>query len=174
MSTSDRGDARPGVAKTLFRLAIATGAEAAIVVGHFLYGARLYDDAYRAHPVEPVLAAFGVVVLLAVAFWRTEKSAVLWLLSAAVGVPFVVVFGGYHGGFSHALKLVVFAAGAPPERLEAIFDSPDYALPNDFAFEASGVLCLASAVVVASYLAKLLRITAHGRKPVQTPVLQDA
>jgi hypothetical protein len=174
MGSSDTRDALPGVANALFRLVIATSAEAAIVVGHFLYSARVYDDPYRAHPVEPVVMALGVVVLLAIVFWRTGKAAVLWLLSAAVALPFVLLFGGYHGGFSHTLKLILFAAGTSPERLESIFDSPDFAVPNDVAFEASGVLCLVAAIVVASYLVQLLRAAARGRKPVHAPAAQGA
>jgi hypothetical protein len=174
MSSADTGAARPGVAKAILQLVIATSAEAAIVVGHFLYSARVYDDPYRAHPVQPVVIALVAVILLAIGFWRTGRATALWLLTATVGLPFVVLFGGYHGGFSHVLKLVMFAAGTSPERLEAIFDSPDYAVPTDFAFEASGVLCFVAAIVVAWQLAQLLRLARHGRKPLPTPAVQDA
>jgi hypothetical protein len=159
--------------RALIRLVIATGAEAAIVVGHFVYSARLYEDPYRAHPVAPVLIALGVVGVLAILFWRTGKAAVLWLLALVVAGPFVALFGAYHGGFSHALKLILFAAGTPPERLEVLFDSPDYAAPNDFAFETSGLLCLVAAGVVAWSLGQLLRVTGQGAGPVQTPSVQD-
>jgi hypothetical protein len=174
MSLDDTGDARSGVAKAILRLVIATSAEAAIVVGHFLYAARLYDDPYRAHPVEPVAIAVVVVILLAVVFWRTGSAAALWLLSAAVAIPFVGMFGGYHGGFLHVAKLVMFAAGTSPESLEAIIDSPDFAVPDDLVFETSGVLCLVTAVVVAWTLVQLLRAARHGRKRVQTAATQNA
>jgi hypothetical protein len=175
MSHGDRGDGQPDVAKALLRLVIATAAEAAIVIGHFTYSARLYDDPYRAHPVMPVLVALLLVVALAIVFWRKGWSAALWLLTATVGLPFVVLFGGYHGGFSHGIKLVTYAAGVSPERLQEIFDSPDFAVPNDFAFEASGVLCFVAAAAVAGALVRLLRVARHARRgTVPTPAAQDA
>jgi hypothetical protein len=91
-----------------------------------------------------------------------------------VGLPFVLLFGGYHGGFSHIVKLIVYAAGASPDRLQDIFDSPDFAVPNDFAFEASGVACFAAAVVVTWALARLLRVARHGHGVVRAPATQDA
>jgi hypothetical protein len=100
---------------------------------------------------------------------------VLWLLTATVVLPFIVIFGGYHGGFSHVIKLLVYAAGTSPERLQEIFDSPDFAVPNDLAFEASGVFCFVAAVVVAWTLVRLLRVAWHGRRgTVPTPAVQDA
>jgi hypothetical protein len=174
MSLNDMGDA-PGVAKALLRLVMATAVEAAIVIGHFVYSARLYDDPYRAHPVTPVLVALVLVVALAIVLWRKGRSAALWLLTATVGLPFIVMFGGYHGGFSHVLKLLVYAAGTSPERLQEIFDSPDFAVPNDFAFEASGVLCFVAAVIVVWALVRLLRVARHGRRgTLPTPAVQDA
>jgi hypothetical protein len=175
MSYHDTGDARPGVARALLRLVIATAVEAAIVIGHFVYSGRLYNDPYRAHPVTPVLVALALVVALAVVFWRKGWPAALWLLTATVGLPFVAMFGAYHGGFSHVVKLVMYAAGTSPERLQDMFDSPDFAVPNDFAFEASGVLCFVTATVVACALVALLRVAWHGpRGAVSTPAVQDA
>jgi hypothetical protein len=175
MRSYDTSDARPGVARALLRLVIATASEAAVVIGHFVYSARIYDDPYRAHPVTPVVIALGLVVVLAIVVWRKRWSGALWLLTAAVGFPFVAVFGAYHGAFSHVLKLVMYAAGTTPERLEDIFGSPDFAVPNDFAFEASGVLCLVAALAVAWALAGLLRVAWHGRRrPAVTPAVQDA
>ena len=51
---------------------------------------------------------------------------------------------------------------------------PDFAVPNDVAFEASGVACFAAAVVVAWALVRVLRITRHGRGAVRTPAVQGA
>ena len=168
-------DAQPGVAKALLRLVIATTAEAAIVIGHFVYSARIYDDPYRAHPVTPVLVALALVVALTIVFWRKGWSAALWLLTATVALPFIVMFGGYHGGFSHVIKLLMYAAGTSPERLQEIYDSPDFAVPNDFAFEASGVLCFVAAAVVAWTLVRLLRVASHGRRSTApTPAVEHA
>jgi hypothetical protein len=174
MSSNGTGDARPGVAKALLRLAVATSAEAAIVVGHFLYSAKLYDDPYRAHPVAPIVLSLALVLLLATLYWRSGRALFLWLLTAVVGLPFVGIFGAYHGGFSHILKLALYASGASPERLQDIFDSPDFAVPNDAVFEASGVACFAAAGVVAWALVRLLGVARHGRGAVRTPVVQDA
>ena len=133
------------------------------MVAHFVFGARLYDDPSRNHVVFPVVVSLATVALFAALFaWRECKVA-RWLLALAVGLPFVGIFGVYHGGFSHVLKLLFFAAGTSPDRLLSIFDSPDFAAPNDVLFELSGVLCFVASLAVAHLLVRVLRLSVRGR-----------
>ncbi len=144
-------------ARTARAMLLAAAAEAAITVLHSVHGARTYDDPGRLHMIGPALAMLGLAAALTWLFLRRPGRPALAALAVATAVPFVGIFGLVHGGWSHALKLAVFHAGASPETLESIFMSPDFAIPEDAAFEASGVLGLAAAAVVAVLLVRLLR-----------------
>jgi hypothetical protein len=138
-------------------LCVAVSTGALLTIAHFAYGAHVYDDDSRYHVVAPAL--FALVLSLSVAClyaWRPSRLA-LWALALIVAVPFVGIFGLFHGGFGHALKLIVYFAGASPERLETIFDSPDFAVPNDAVFEITGTATLVASLVVAHHLVRLLR-----------------
>jgi hypothetical protein len=116
--------------------------EALLVVGHFAHGAHVYEDPSRYHVVLPtVVALVGSLLVGGHFMWRPSRVA-LWGFAIVIAVPFVGLFGLYHGGFNHALKLAMYAAGTSPERLEELFDSPDFAVPNDVVFEVTGVSTL--------------------------------
>jgi hypothetical protein len=138
-------------------LCLALSIEAALTIAHFAYGAHVYDDSSRYHVVTPVLVALSLSLALAALYaWRPSRVTV-WALALVAAVPFVGMFGLYHGGFNHAAKLVAYAAGTSPESLEEIFDSPDFAIPNDALFEASGLATLVASIAVAYLLVRLVR-----------------
>jgi putative ABC transport system permease protein len=146
--------AAAGTAKALLA---AAAVEAGITLLHFVHGARAYDDPGRLHVVVPALAALAVVAAATGLFlWRPGRLT-LGALALAAAVPFVGVFGAFHGGWEHVLKLAAFAAGASREALERTFASPDYAFPDDVLFEATGVLGFAAAAFVAWLLVRLVR-----------------
>ena len=152
-----------GVRQALVSLSAAVAFETALTIGHFVYGAHVYDDASRLHVVMPAIASLSVALFFAGLYaWRRQRLT-LWVLVVTVAIPFVGLFGLYHGGFNHGLKLVMYAFGMPPERLEEIFDSPDFAQPSDVAFEATGVATLLAAAVVAFFLARLVRSSSPAR-----------
>jgi hypothetical protein len=140
-------------------LVLVVATEGALTIAHFAHGATVYEDPSRLHIVTPALAAVGVVVALSAAYAIRPSSILRWLVALSVTVPFICTFGLYHGGFEHVLKLALFATGTSPERLLAIFDSPDFAVPNDAMFEASGVLTFVVAAVVTHHLARFMRDT---------------
>jgi hypothetical protein len=138
-------------------LCAAVAAEAALTIGHFAHGAHVYDDSSRYHVVLPALCALALSSALAGLYARRPSRPALWALVVVVALPFVGMFGLYHGGFGHVAKLLAYAAGASPERLEELFDSPDFAVPNDIVFEVTGVSTLVAAVVVAYFLVRVVR-----------------
>jgi hypothetical protein len=131
--------------------------EALLVVGHFVHGAHVYEDPSRYHVVLPTVVALVGSFLVGGHLMRRPSRAALWGFAIVIAVPFVGLFGLYHGGFNHTLKLAMYTAGTPPERLEELFDSPDFAVPNDVVFEVTGVSTLVVAVVVAWMLVRLVR-----------------
>ncbi len=138
-------------------LCLALSTEAALSIGHFVYGAHAYDDSSRYHAVIPALFVLVLSLSLAGLYaWHPSRFA-LWALALVVAIPFVGMFGAYHGGFQHAVKLLVYAAGTSPERLEAIFDSPDFAVPNDVVFEVTGCSTLLASIAVTYVLVRLVR-----------------
>jgi putative ABC transport system permease protein len=152
---------RRSALRTAKLLLLAATAEAVITLLHFLHGARTYGDPGRLHVVVPVLVSLALVAATTGLFvWRPGRLT-LAPLAAVAAVPFVGVFGVFHGGYSHVLKLAAFAAGASPETLARLFASPDYAFPDDVPFEATGVLGFAAAAAVAWLLVRLVR-EAHG------------
>ncbi len=138
-------------------LLLAVGAEAALVLMHFAHGARTYDDPGRLHVVVPTLVGAALVALLTGAFLRYPGKGTLAALVAVTAVPFVGMFGLFHGAWGHVLKLALFFAGAPKVTLEWLFLSPDYAYPDDLPFEITGVLTFVAAVWVAHLLLRLCR-----------------
>jgi putative ABC transport system permease protein len=147
---------RPG-ARVATTLLLAVGVEATLVLMHFAHGARTYDDPGRLHVVVPTLISTALVVLLTGAFLRYPGKGTLAALVAVTAVPFVGVFGLYHGGWGHALKLILFFAGAPKVTLEWLFLSPDYVYPDDVPFEVTGVLTFVAGAWVAHLLLRLVR-----------------
>jgi hypothetical protein len=149
--------------RLLLWLELATAGQAGLFIGHFAFGARIYDDPSRYHVVVPAIIAFAITAGLAALYASRGGWLALWLLALAVAVPFVGVFGLYHGGFSHALKLLCFYGGMAPDRVESIFDSPDFAMPNDAVFEVSGLATLLVAGMI-TYL--LVRVVHAARRPI--------
>ena len=149
--------------RLLLWLELATAGQATLFIGHFAYGAHIYDDPSRYHVVIPTIIAFIVTVGLAGLYtWRGWRI-VLWALALAIALPFVGVIGLYHGGFSHTLKLLCFYGGMSPDRVQSIFDSPDFAMPNDAIFEVSGVATLIVAGVITYLMVRAFR-AARGQK----------
>jgi putative ABC transport system permease protein len=149
--------ASPETVRAAKALVLAAAAETTITIGHFVYGAHIYNDPARLHIVEPAIWFFVAAAAVTALFvWRPGRLA-LALLTLVVLVPYLAVFGLFHGAYSHVLKDILFLAGAPDDTLEWLFMSPDYVRPNDFVFEASGMLGLVAAAVVAYWLVRLFR-----------------
>lgn len=149
-------------------LLLAAAAETGVTLLHFLHGARIYDDPGRLHAVGPALAFLTLAAALTWLFLHRPGRLTLGALVLATAVPFVGVFGLFHGGWSHAAKLAAFHTGTSRETLERVFASADFAHPDDVVFEASGLLGLAAAMVVAFLLVRLVR-EARGRSGAGAP-----
>jgi hypothetical protein len=139
-----------------------------VTVGHFNYGAHLYDDPGREHVILPAIVFLAVAISLgAVYLWRPHRWT-LWLLGIEVAIVDVGLFGGFHGGFNHTLKDLFFFGGMAPERLAQVFDSPDFAVPDNALFELTGIAGLLVALAVTWLLVRLLR-TAHRARQEAAP-----
>jgi putative ABC transport system permease protein len=148
-----------GISRPLSLLILAVSLATVAVIGHFMYGANLYDDPSREHVVAPALVIWLISVVLAgLYFWR-PGPALLGLLIAEVDVFYIGLFGVYHGAINHGLKLILFFGGMDPSRLAQIFESPDFRVPDDVLFELSGLSTFVIAVAVAHLLVRLHRFS---------------
>ena len=138
-------------------LAMAVTVETAITIGHFAYGAQVYDDPGRLHVVGPavvfLVATVGVIAL----FLRRPNKFRLAVVVLCAAVPYVGIFGLFHGAYTHVLKDLLFFAGASDQTLQKLFMSPDYVRPDNIAFEFSGVLGFVAAIFVSYWLVRLVR-----------------
>jgi len=155
----DENAARRAVVYLLGAAALETG----LTIGHFGYGAHIYDDPSRLHVVGPAVGFLLLAgVLAAIYLWRPCWWTLAPLLLEIVGV-YIVLFGGYHGAFNHALKDILFFTGTSAERLAEIFDSPDFTVPNNFLYELTGLATPIVAAFVGYYAVRLVRAFKKGR-----------
>jgi hypothetical protein len=157
MSSKSNDRVFNGERRTLVWLVGAVALETFVTIGHFGYGAYLYDDPSRWHVVGPGLVFLVAVAGLASLYAARPGHVQRWLFTAAVALPYLGMFGAYHGAFQHGLKLILYQVGVTPERLATIFDSPDFAVPNDLLFEVSGISTFFASILVGYFLLRFLR-----------------
>jgi hypothetical protein len=162
MSSNESGVQMPNESRRVVGwLLVLAALQTLLTIGHFVYGAHLYDDPSREHVVLPAIGFLAVEAALGGSFlWRANRYA-LWLFGAEVAFVDVGLFGGFHGGFNHALKDLLFLGGVDPERLAQIFDSPDFVVPNNPLFELTGLAGLLVGLVITYMLLRLIRAAHH-------------
>lgn len=128
---------------------------------HHVYGAELYQTPDRYHAV--VIAAVAFLLMVAgVGAWRRWRGRLAgqsgWWLSwtVALTVP-VLLFGLVEGFYNHVTKVSLWALGVSDAGLRRLFPEPTFELPNDFLFEATGILHVVPAGLAGYYLARMLR-----------------
>jgi hypothetical protein len=122
--------------QALFRASLGT---LLLTIAHHARGAVLYESPFRLHVV---FVAVPVAVALGVAYRGRSSPAAGGVARAAfLALSFFVgaAIGVYEGGYNHVLANLLYFTGAPPELFERIYPTVSE-VPNDFWFEASGVL----------------------------------
>lgn len=121
----------------------------AATIVHHLYGAAVYDSAFRLH-VAMVAAPIAALLLLA---YRLRAPRALGGLVLAVAL----FIGIYEGGYNHALYLLLHAIDAAPALLARMYPGSIHVPPTDFVFEGTGVLQFGLGIVAAIQSLRLLR-----------------
>jgi hypothetical protein len=125
---------------------------------HHVYGAIRYDTPWRYHAVQ--LAAVTLLVMLgADRVGRARSDAtmgriaerVLWSVSWLVPI---LLIGGFEGLYNHVVKDALYFAGLPDPWMTTLFPPPAYEMPNDLAFETTGILQVLPAALAARELAR--------------------
>lgn len=147
--------------RAVVALLLAVALETAITIGHFVYGARLYDDPSREHVVLPAIVLLAAALALGGLYhWRPTRLNRA-LLAAEIAVAYLLLFGTYHGAFGHGIKDLLFFGGMSGDELARLFDSPDFVVPDDVFFEASGLATFLAALIVAFFLKRLFQVQEH-------------
>jgi hypothetical protein len=132
-----------------------------LTVVHHVYGAWLYATPWRLHVVGVAAVAGAAIVGASAAFVasrgrRFEPLALAVFTLLTVVIP-ISGFGIFEGLYNHVLKIVLFLVGTRSEVMDRLFPAPTYSMPNDLFFEASGVLQVAVAALVARSHGLLVR-----------------
>lgn len=147
--------------KTSTKTLLASAGVLLLTTVHHFYGAVLYDTPWRNHVaavVQPVLIA----LVLAFEIHRRRPStslgrAALFVFAVLTLVVPVGVIGFFEGGYNHLVKDLLFFGGAPAAALDRLFPESLYEMPDDFLFEASGVLQFFVGLYAARWLVRLWR-----------------
>ncbi len=128
---------------------------------HHLYGAVLYDTPWRNH-IAVVVAPVLVAMVVAFEIYRRRPSTPLGRTSLFVFAVLTLVvpvgaIGFFEGGYNHLVKDLLFFGGAPSAALDRLFPESLYEMPDDFLFEASGVLQFFFGLYAARWLVRLWR-----------------
>lgn len=122
---------------------------------HHVYGAVMYATPWRHHVA---LIALPFLAALIVAFSVHKRRAQtfagrtsMYVFAIITSVFSVGLIGFFEGGYNHLLKNILYFGGASRTVLGRLFPSPQYEMPNDFLFEATGILQFVVAVAAAYY-----------------------
>src|SRR5512142_740578 len=140
--------ASPKLSRAARALLLAVTAQFLLVVGHFLYGVHHYQDPGRLHVVVPAVVSMILAAALTLLLLRWPGRLLSIVLAAVVAVPFVGMFGFFHGAWGHLLKCALYFHGASTETLEDLFMSPDFTVPDDVLFELTGIATFALAILI--------------------------
>lgn len=127
---------------------------------HHIYGAFIYNTPWRLHVLfisVPVIALTFLLQWTLVKNGSANSQPVFWLFILLILVPSIGMIAMFEGLYNHALKNILFFGGASVSTLEFMFPAPTYEMPNDFAFEITGVLQGFFMVPLLIYLAKAIR-----------------
>ncbi len=81
----------------------------------------------------------------------------MWVFVILTLVVPIAAIGFFEGGYNHLLKNVLFFEGAHQATLDRLFPGPEYEMPNDLEFEATGILQFFIGLWATYYLFRLWR-----------------
>jgi hypothetical protein len=110
---------------------------------HHIYGAVLYNTAWRLHVLMISVPTLIITEILRRLLIKKEGS----FMSGLLGLYWIIVLvfsvgsiGIFEGLYNHVLKDILYFAGVRKDILYTLFPPPVYVMPDDFLFEFTGVL----------------------------------
>jgi len=164
MTTGTTTDLQPAIDRARSRSLAAGLSSAAVMLLtslHHAYGAAIYRTPWRLHVVHVAVLATLFISGALIAFARDPRSklgrASLWIAVLGIAAIPVALIGAVEGAYNHLLKNILYFAGLPLSAMARLYPPPAYELPNDFLFEASGLLQVPLAALAAHYAYRLAR-----------------
>jgi hypothetical protein len=136
---------------------------------HHIYGAYIYHTPWRLHVLALSLPMLGISLLLRKLVLRSKSAFwVYWVLVLSVSVCLI---GLYEGVYNHFLKNLLYYTGMPKGTMLRMFPPPVYEMPNDFLFEATGILqAILALILIRHFVMIKVSYNAGGHKDRQTGV----
>ena len=140
-----------------------------LTIIHHVYGAIAFDTPWRHHAAFLGLGGIAATLLFKWGATRWPRPVfrllATVLLLALTLVLAVALIGVFEGGYNHAVKLLLYFGGAPPDTMRRLFPPPTYEMPSDVFFEVTGVLQFLAALVAARAGLALWRGTGSSAPP---------
>ena len=130
-----------------------------LTIIHHAYGAMIYEASFRLHAVFFAIPVI-VILLLTYRIYRKHSSAIsgkvaFWVFMVVTILISVGMIGLFEGGYNHLMKNLLYFGSTSQATLKQLFPPPTYEMPNDFWFEATGILQFFSGVYCMYYLFRL-------------------
>lgn len=128
--------------RNVFNLIISIAALVILTLIHHIYGAIHYQTPWRLHTLHINIPALALVVgLLLFSLKDYEKKILLRRISIIIiSLVWLIWVGAYEGVYNHLIKDILYFSGTPLEIMQTLFPPPTYEMPDDFIFEATGIL----------------------------------
>jgi hypothetical protein len=148
-----------------------------LTIVHHAYGALIYEAPFRLHVV---FFAIPVIIVLLLAQrihrWRSQsrlaRTAFWTFILLTLCIP-VGLIGFFEGGYNHLLKNILYFGGMSQPGLNRLFPAPTYEMPDNFWFEATGVLQFFTAVYCLYYLIRYWKEKGAAALPEITKIQRD-
>jgi hypothetical protein len=124
---------------------------------HHAYGASIYKTPWRLHIVYHGLIILLITGVFLFLYKWLKKKVFLFVYLVISGLFFGGLIGLYEGLYNHLLKNILFFAGLSPASMRWFYPASMYELPNDWLFEATGILQAFIGTVQLYYTVKLFR-----------------
>jgi hypothetical protein len=128
---------------------------------HHGLGAFIYAAPFRLHVVFVALPlAVLIAWLLRVArnrIRRGEGGYGIVLTTLVIVCLLILGIGWFEGAYNHVLKNILFFMRVSPHTMMTLFPPPTYEMPDNFLFEATGILQFPVSLFAAAAAIKLLK-----------------
>ncbi len=127
---------------------------------HHIYGAIIYNTPWRFHVVFISIPVIIIIAISGRSIFKKEsnrKSFWFWVYWSIILIASIGFFGLFEGIYNHLLKDILFYSGVNREVLFQLFPPPKYEMPNDFLFEATGVLQAVLAILLIIHFIRLTK-----------------
>lgn len=144
--------------KTFNKIFLSSVSVMVLTLIHHAYGAIIYEAPFRLH-----VAFFAIpvilILLLAYRIYRNRSSSVsgkvaFWVFMVVTVLASIGMIGLYEGGYNHLAKNLLYFGGISQAMLDQLFPPPTYEVPDNFWFEATGILQFFAGIYCLYYLVR--------------------